>query len=170
MAAEQGAGFALGAAEYLVKPVDRADLLAALSRCGSPPRERRTLVAIDDDPMDLDLLEAVLAPEGWRVVRAGGGEEGVRAVRRERPAVVVLDLLMPDLDGFAVVGQLRADPRVDDIPVIVLTSKDMTRADHVRLAGQISFLAQKGTFPQSELVSLVGRVAGSRRSGVGDAT
>ena len=67
-------------------------------------------MAIDDDPVDLDLLEAVLAPQGWRVVRAAGGEEGVRSCARERPAVVVLDLLMPDVDGFAVVEQLRADP------------------------------------------------------------
>ncbi|MDP9185642.1 MAG: response regulator, partial [Actinomycetota bacterium] len=170
MVDEQGAGFALGAAEYLVKPVDRVGLLAALSRCVSPPRERRTLVAIDDDPVDLDLLEAVLAPEGWRVVRATGGEEGVRAVRRERPDVVVLDLLMPDLDGFAVVEQLRADPIIGDIPVVVLTSREMTRADRERLAGQISFLAQKGTFPQAELVSLVGRVAVSQLSGAEEGT
>jgi signal transduction histidine kinase/CheY-like chemotaxis protein len=167
MTDEQGAGFALGATDYLVKPVDRARLLDALSRCAPPQGERRTLVAIDDDPVDLDLLEAVLAPEGWRVVRATGGEAGVRAVRKERPAVVVLDLLMPDVDGFAVVEQLRADPFVGDVPVVVLTSKEMTAADRERLAGQISFLAQKGTFPQAELVRLVGRVAGSRLPGVG---
>src|SRR4051812_23066965 len=78
MTDEQGAGFALGATDFLVKPVDRTRLLSALSRCVSPPREPRTLVAIDDDPVDLDLLEATLAPKGWRVVRARGGEEGVR--------------------------------------------------------------------------------------------
>ena len=166
MTDEQGAGFALGASDYLVKPVERARLLDALSRCVPPRGERRTLVAIDDDPVDLDLLEAVLAPEGWRVVRATGGEAGVRAVRRERPAVVVLDLLMPEVDGFAVVEQLRADPLVGDVPVVVLTSKEMTGADRQRLAGQISFLAQKGTFAQAELVSLVGRLAGSRRPAV----
>src|ERR1041385_8126757 len=88
-------------------------------------------------PADLDLLEAVLAPQGWTVVRADGGEAGVLAVQRERPAVVVLDLLMPDLDGFAVVEQLRADPLVADVPIIVLTSKDMTREDRERLSGQI---------------------------------
>jgi signal transduction histidine kinase/DNA-binding response OmpR family regulator len=158
---EQGAGFALGADEYLVKPVDRMHLLAALSRCLSPPQAPLTLVAIDDDPTDLDLLEAVLAPKGWTVVRANGGEEGVRAVRRERPAVVLLDLLMPDLDGFAVVEQLRADPLVEHVPIIVLTSKDMTREERERLSGQISFLAQKGAYQQAELVDLVAHVAAS---------
>jgi signal transduction histidine kinase/CheY-like chemotaxis protein len=162
MVDEQGAGFALGAADYLVKPVDRARLLDAMARCATPRPDRRTLVAIDDDPVDLDLLEAVLGSEGWRVVRADGGEEGVRAVRRERPAVVVLDLLMPEVDGFEVVEQLRADPLVGDVPILVLTSKEMTRADHERLAGQISHLAQKGTFPQADLVDLVSRVAASK--------
>jgi CheY-like chemotaxis protein len=116
-------------------------------------------VAIDDDPRDLDLLEAVLAPQGWTVVRANGGEAGVRAVRRERPSVVVLDLLMPDLDGFAVVEQLRADPLVADVPIIVLTSKDMTRAERERLSGQITVLAQKGAHRHAELIELVGHVA-----------
>jgi CheY-like chemotaxis protein len=157
---ERGAGFALGAADYLVKPVDRASLLDALARCVAPRRDRRTLVAIDDDPVDLDLLEAVLTPEGWEVLRAGGGEEGLRMVRRERPAVVVLDLLMPDVDGFDVVERLRADPLVADVPIVVLTSKDMTRADHDRLAGQISYIAQKGSLPRAELVDLVDRLVG----------
>jgi CheY-like chemotaxis protein/anti-sigma regulatory factor (Ser/Thr protein kinase) len=159
---ERGAGFALGAADYLVKPVDRARLLDALARCVAPRRDRRTLVAIDDDPVDLDLLEAVLSPEGWEVLRAGGGEEGLRVVRRVRPAVVVLDLLMPDVDGFDVVERLRADPLVDDVPIVVLTSKDMTRADHDRLAGQISYIAQKGSLPKAELVDLVDRLVGAK--------
>jgi signal transduction histidine kinase/CheY-like chemotaxis protein len=159
MVDEQGAGFALGAADYLVKPVDRSRLLDVLDRCTVAGRARRTVVAIDDDPVDLALLEAVLVPDGWRVVRATGGEEGVRAVRREQPAVVVLDLLMPEVDGFSVVEQLRADPLVDDVPIIVLTSKDMTGTDHDRLAGQISFLARKGALASQELVALVSRVA-----------
>jgi CheY-like chemotaxis protein len=80
-------------------------------------------------------------------------------VRRERPAVVVLDLLMPEVDGFAVVEQIRADSLIDDVPIIVLTSKDMTRTDHERLAGQISYLARKGATATAELVDLVARVA-----------
>jgi CheY-like chemotaxis protein len=166
---EQGAGFALGAAEYLVKPVDRTRLLEALARSVAPRREPRTVVAIDDEPLQLDLVEAVLAPEGWSVIRATGGEEGVRLVRRERPAVVLLDLLMPGVDGFAVVEQLRADPLVKDVPIVVLTSKQMTRADHERLAGRISFLAEKGTFAQAELVDLIRRLADARETPSGEA-
>jgi signal transduction histidine kinase/CheY-like chemotaxis protein len=152
----RGAGFALGAAEYLVKPVGHDELLAALARC--VPRARRgTIVAIDDDPRDLELADAVLGPHGWSVLRATGGDEGVELVRRERPAVVLLDLMMPGTDGFAVVERLRSDPEVADVPIIVLTAKDMTRADRDRLDGRISLLVQKGTFRQAELVELVER-------------
>jgi CheY-like chemotaxis protein len=170
MVDEQGAGFALGVDEYLVKPVARPQLLDALSRCIPGSRAGRTVVAIDDDAIDLDLLEAVLAPEGWVVVRATGGEEGVRAVRRERPAVVVLDLLMPGVDGFAVVDQLRADPLVGDVPIVVLTSKDVTRADQERLNGRITALARKGACGHAELVDLIGRVAAPRGAAEGQAT
>jgi CheY-like chemotaxis protein len=159
---ERGAGFALGADGYLVKPVGRDELLEALGCCAAPPRNGRTVVVIDDDPLDLDLVEAVLAPEGWSVVRATGGEEGVRLVRRERPAVVLLDLLMPEVDGFEVVERLRVDPLVADVPIVVLTSKEMTPADQERLTGRISFLAQKGTFRHGELIDLVGRLADAR--------
>jgi len=156
---ERGTGFSIGAAEYLVKPIDRQALLDALGRCVSPPANKRTVVVIDDDPLDLDLVEASLAPAGWSVLAASGGEDGVELVRRERPSVVLLDLLMRDVDGFEVVERLRADPSVADVPIIVLTSKEMTTEDHERLAGQISFLARKGTFRPAELVDLVGQVA-----------
>jgi CheY-like chemotaxis protein len=167
---ERGAGFALGASGYLVKPVGRDELLEALGRCVTPPADERTVVVIDDDPLDLDLVEAVLAPEGWLVVRAAGGEEGVRLVRSERPAVVLLDLLMPEVDGFEVVERLRADPLVADVPIVVLTSTEMTPVDQERLAGRISFLAQKGTVGHGELVELVGRLAGTRTAPLEETT
>ena len=161
---ERGKGFALGAAEYLVKPVGRSQILDALAHCLPQADGDRTVVVIDDDPVDLDLVEAVLVPEGYAVVRAMGGEEGVRVVRRERPSLVIVDLLMPGVDGFEVVEQLRADPLTADVPIVVLTSKDMTRADQDRLAGQISHLAQKGVYGRSELVDLVARMTRTRGS------
>jgi signal transduction histidine kinase/DNA-binding response OmpR family regulator len=157
---ERGAGFALGAAEYLVKPVDRGRLLGALARCVEPPGDGRTVVLIDDDPRDLDLIEAMLEPLGWTVLRADGGEQGVELVRREHPAAVLVDLLMPGVDGFEVVERLNADPALADVPIVVLTAKDLTADDHARLRGRISHLAQKGTFNQMELADVVARVSG----------
>ena len=162
---ERGAGFALGAADYLVKPVEHEELLRAVTRCVTPPGDGRTVVAIDDEPVDLDLIEAALAPQGWSVVRAEGGEAGVEAVRRERPAVVLLDLLMPGVDGFEVVERVRADPDVAGVPIVVFTSKDMTAADHERLSGRISLLAQKGTFRQDQLANVVRRLGAARPGG-----
>ena len=119
---------------------------------------RRTVVVIDDDPLDLDLVEALLAPEGYTVARAASGEEGVRLVRHEHPLVVLLDLRMPDMDGFEVAERLRADPATAGVPIIVLTHVEMTRAERDRLAGRVSHLAQKGHLDRAELVDLVARL------------
>ena len=164
---ERGAGFALGAAEYLVKPVDRDELLGALAQWTDQPGDGRTVVAIDDDPRDLELVEAALGPQGWSVLRAPSGEEGVELVAPRAAGVVLLDLLMPGVDGFEVVDRLRADPDLTDVPIVVLTSKDMTPAERARLNGQISFLARKGTFREAELAGLVGRLSAAPASGWG---
>jgi CheY-like chemotaxis protein len=159
---DRGKGFALGAADYLVKPVSREELLQALARCVPHGATRRTVLMIDDDPVDRRLVEAVLEPEGYHVLSAEGGEEGVEMARRELPAVVLLDLLMPGMDGFEVVERLRGDQATVDVPIVVLTAKEMAPADHERLAGRISFLAQKGAFGGAELIGLVGRLARAR--------
>jgi DNA-binding response OmpR family regulator len=153
---EHGAGFALGAAEYLVKPVSQDALLDAMQRC-APVKPGGTVVAIDDDPAALDLVEAALVPAGWSVVRASGGQDGVDAVRRSRPDVVILDLLMPGLDGFAVVERLRSDPELADVPIIVMTAKDLSRIDRARLEGNVNHLAAKGALRHDELAALVER-------------
>jgi signal transduction histidine kinase/CheY-like chemotaxis protein len=160
---EKGRGFALGAAEYLVKPVQREQVVDAIERHAPARSERQTVVVIDDDPIDLDLVEAVLVPEGYKVVRARGGEEGVAIVGREHPALVLLDLLMPGVDGFDVVHRLRADPATASVPIVVLTAKEMTSLDRDRLAGQIDYLAQKGAFGREQLVDLVGHVCNVHR-------
>jgi signal transduction histidine kinase/DNA-binding response OmpR family regulator len=139
---QRGRGFALGAAEYLVKPVSREDVLGALTRVRVLSHPRRTLLAIDDDPVVLELVKAMLEPEGWTVLSATDGETGTSLVRSRRPSVVLLDLLMPGMDGFEVVEALRGDPATSAIPIVVLTSKSMTRADKDRLRGRISYVAQ----------------------------
>jgi signal transduction histidine kinase/DNA-binding response OmpR family regulator len=154
---ERGKGFALGAADYLVKPVAREQVLAALERCVTVADERRKVLVIDDDPRAVEFIGAVLEHEGYTVVRAPGGAEGVAMARSVGPSLVLLDLLMPELDGFEVVERLRADPETADIPIVILTAKTMTAADKRRLNGQISYLARKGEFDRTALVDLVGR-------------
>jgi signal transduction histidine kinase/CheY-like chemotaxis protein len=153
---EHGAGFALGAAEYLVKPVSQQELLRALLRW-APVDPRRTVVAIDDDETALALADAALTPAGWSVLTASGGEAGIELVRRASPDIVLLDLLMPGLDGFAVAEHLRADPELAEIPIIVMTAKDLSRADRERLRGSVEHLVPKGSLPHAELARLVER-------------
>jgi signal transduction histidine kinase/DNA-binding response OmpR family regulator len=156
---ERGKGFALGAADYLVKPVGREDVVSAVSRVTTLPGRARIVVAIDDDPFAVELVRAVLEPEGWTVLGATTGEAGVALVRDREPAVVLLDLLMPGMDGFAVVDELRRESSTHDVPVVILTSKTMTADEKSRLAGRISYFASKADFDSSSLVELVSRVA-----------
>jgi CheY-like chemotaxis protein len=155
---ERGKGFSLGAADYLVKPVQRDALLNTLRRVTFPAGARNgrcKVLAIDDDPLALELIEAVLSPEGYEVLKATGGQDGVGIARREQPALVILDLLMPEVDGFWVVEQLRADPETVAIPIVILTSRSMDPTERDRLNGKISHLAHKGAFNRAEFVDLV---------------
>jgi signal transduction histidine kinase/DNA-binding response OmpR family regulator len=153
---ERGKGFALGADEYLVKPVSREDVLSALGRVQALP-ERGTLLAIDDEPSAVALLKAVLQPAGWTVVTATDGATGIAAARSLLPTAILLDLLMPGIDGFEVVEALRADPKTSAIPIVVLTAKALSGAEKHRLRGQISYVARKGDFNPALLVDLVRR-------------
>jgi CheY-like chemotaxis protein len=155
---ERGKGFALGAADYLVKPIGREQLLEALARWTTS----RTVLVIEDDERDRRLVQATLEPEGYVVLTAADGEQGIELARRREPAVVLLDLLMPGTDGFAVVERLRADPATAEVPIVVLTAKQMSRAEREKLAGRISFLARKGEFGHAELIALVSRLAHAR--------
>ncbi len=157
MQSEFGAGSTFGVAIPVAHAEGQPDRTpAVIATAGSGGR---TVVVIDDDPLDLALVEAVLAPESFTVIRAASGMEGVELVRRRRPGVVLLDLIMPDMDGFAVVEMLRAEPATADVPIIVLTHKELTRADRDRLGDRISHLAQKGALDRAQLVTLVAGLA-----------
>jgi len=152
---ERGRGFALGATEYLVKPVGKEQLLAALYRAAAMPEQKHTVVAIDDDPLAIELVRASLEPEGWTVLGAMTGQEGLALVRERQPSAVLLDLLMPGMDGFEVVEALRADPQTKSVPVVILTSMSMTHQDKERLQGRITYVARKTEFDLSGLAGLL---------------
>jgi CheY-like chemotaxis protein len=155
MVDERGRGLALGAADYLVKPIARGDLLGALSRVTGA--SQATVLTIDDDPTALELAHAVLEPAGYIVLTARTGGKGVALARSAQPDVILLDLVMPEVDGFAVVEQLRADLRTSSIPIVVLTSKTLTTEDERRLRGRIASLARKGELDRRALLDLLER-------------
>jgi CheY-like chemotaxis protein len=141
-----------------VKPVSRDDVLSALARVRALP-DRGTLLAIDDDPMSVELVRAVLQPAGWTVVSATDGASGIVLARTRKPTAILLDLLMPGIDGLTVVEVLRADPETAKIPIVVLTAKALSPEEKERLKGRISYVADKGDFDQALLVDLVRRAA-----------
>jgi len=152
---ERSRGFAVGAAEYLVKPVGKEQLRAALYRAAAMPERTHTVVAIDDDPLAIELVRANLETEGWTVLGAATGQEGLELIRERQPSAVLLDLLMPGMDGFEVIEALRAEPGTKTIPVVILTSKSMTRQDKERLQGRITYVARKTEFDLSGLAGLL---------------
>jgi signal transduction histidine kinase/DNA-binding response OmpR family regulator len=161
---ERGKGLALGAADYLVKPVNRGDLLATLhpiaaARVGNGSCK---VLAVDDDPMALKLIETVLGDEGFPVVTARSGAEGIQAARAERPALIILDLLMPETDGFRVIDELRADPSTEEIPIVILTAKSITAEERERLNATVVHLAAKATFSPAQLIEMVRRFCADR--------
>jgi signal transduction histidine kinase/CheY-like chemotaxis protein len=160
---ERGRGFALGATEYLVKPVGKEQLLAALYRAAAMPERKHTVVAIDDDPLAIELVRASLESEGWTVLGAATGQEGLTLIRERQPSAVLLDLLMPGMDGFEVVEALRADPDTKSVPVVILTSKSMTQQDKERLQGRITYVARKTEFDLSGLAGLLRWASTSRQ-------
>ena len=119
-------GYRLGAADYLLKPFERDDLLAALHRVA--PSCRRLLV-VDDDPHVADLVRQSLEDEPYQIDAAGDGVAALEAIAQRRPDVILLDLLMPRMDGFEVIASLQQDAERRDIPVIVLTAKILTRQE-----------------------------------------
>jgi len=155
---ERGKGFALGATDYLVKPVNRQELMQTLQRLNLLERrsgEAVAILAIDDDPMAVELVEVILSGEGFQVLKASGGEEGIAVARRNMPALIILDLLMPEVDGFTVVERLRGDPTTAAIPIVILTSKSLTLEEKERLSGEITHLAHKGEFSRQAFLEMV---------------
>lgn len=153
---ERGRGFSLGAAEYLVKPFTEEELLEAIRRVDGRPGPLKVLV-IDDSEADRQLIRRVLERlGGYQVLEASGGSEGTALARQERPDLVILDLMMPEMDGFMVVEALKGDPATRSIPIIVLTAKSLTEEDRQRLNGRIDALLQKvGVDPDALLAEVV---------------
>jgi signal transduction histidine kinase/CheY-like chemotaxis protein len=135
-------GFALGAFEHLVKPVSGPAILDALRRAGILGGEQ--ILVADDDPDIRALLERELSSAGFGVRTARDGAETLEQLSRQRPAAVVLDLLMPEPDGFEVLYRIRDDPSLRHLPVVVLTGKELSKDDYARLNGSAQRILRKG--------------------------
>jgi signal transduction histidine kinase/DNA-binding response OmpR family regulator len=142
---EPETGFALGASDYLVKPIDKQALLAVLRKHVSlPPKSGARVLVVDDDTETRYLLSGMLEAEGYTTLLASSGREALDMLSRVSPSAILLDLLMPEMDGFEVLRRIREDRISRDIPVFILTAKDLTEQDLSNLAGQTRALFLKG--------------------------
>ena len=144
-------GFALGAADYITKPLEREVLMRVVGRHVRGNGKAQVLV-VDDDPKTRDMLRRTLQKAGWTVAEAATGSEAIAALERAKPALVLLDLMMPGMDGFEVLERLHGDETWRDVPVIIVTAKDLTREDIDRLNGRVIKVLQKGTYQRRDLV------------------
>ena len=147
-------GFTLGAAEYATKPVDRQRLSQILKKyaCANPPCP---VLLVEDDPATRALTRHMLKKEGWRVSEAENGRVALECMKRERPSLIVLDLMMPEMDGFEFADAIRAHPEWRTIPIVVLTAKDLSAGERQRLSVSIETILHKAGDSREALLDQV---------------
>jgi signal transduction histidine kinase/DNA-binding response OmpR family regulator len=147
-------GITLGASEYIAKPIDRAKLASILSRYRSL-RSNAPVLVVEDDPNSRQMLRRMLEREGWGVREAVDGREALQAIQEEAPRLILLDLMMPEIDGFEVLAHLKQHDTWSNIPIIVITAKDLTNDDRIRLTGRVERIIQKGAYQRGDLLAEV---------------
>jgi GAF domain-containing protein/CheY-like chemotaxis protein len=152
-------GFKLGAADYLLKPLDPVVVYDALRRVINKSKHtRKYVIVVDDDPHVVDMLRQTLPEEEFELESAEDGEAGIQAIENRNPDVILLDLMMPKLDGFGVIERLRADPVLQNIPIIVISAKDLTQDESSRLTESVAFVMKKQGFDSQRLVNEIRNV------------
>ena len=142
-------GFSLGVHDYVVKPFDRDALIGALGRIDTG--EVKDVLVVDDEAVACDLICEILDDGGYTTRRAHNGREALDRIREQKPDAMFLDLMMPEMDGFAVIEALRGTDAAS-IPIIVVTAKDLTQEEEQYLAAHVNRVVQKGTLDPDDLV------------------
>jgi CheY-like chemotaxis protein len=135
-------GFAMGASDFATKPVDRARLSQILKKytCPHPPCP---VLLVEDDVVTREVTRSILEREGWAVTEAANGRLGLESMEKARPRLILLDLMMPEMDGFEFVDRVREKVEWAQIPIVVLTAYDLTNEDRRRLNGYVETIIQK---------------------------
>jgi len=154
-------GYALGAAEYLLKPIERSRLSSVLARYRNG-LEPHALV-VEDEPGTRTLLSQTLTKDGWRVTPAENGRVALAVLSEQRPTIILLDLVMPVLDGFEFLLEFRRHEEWRGIPIVVITSLDLSAEELKLLNGGVEGIVQKGASPLAELCRDIRQLVGSYR-------
>jgi CheY-like chemotaxis protein len=152
-------GFRLGAAAYLLKPLDPVAVRDALRRVTiQDGRQQKRVLVVDDDPHVADMLRQFLPESGFSLDSALDGVAGLQAIEANRPDVVLLDIVMPRLDGFGVIESLRANPETRNLPIIVISAKELTETESARLKETVASVMKKQGFQGEKLLQEINNV------------
>jgi len=166
--ADRNKGFALGAAAVMQKPISRQELCESLVQIGLFPLSHgQTLkvLVVDDDPKAVELIAARIKDLASTVLRAYGGREAIEVARQEAPDLIVLDLMMPEVNGFDVVDALHEHPDTAHIPIVVVTAKGITAVDREKLNGFVTTIMEKGEFDHARFTAEIRRAMSGRPVG-----
>ncbi|MDE2599574.1 MAG: response regulator [Rhodocyclaceae bacterium] len=159
--ADHNRGVSLGASAILQKPVSAQALHAALSNLGVGKNRAANVLVVDDDPQSVEIIAGHLKVAGCSTLRAYGGKEGVAAAMAQQPELIILDLTMPGMSGFEVVEALKSDERTARIPILIVTGKQVSRAERETLNGRVMEIVEKSDFNHGRFISEVRRVLGT---------
>lgn len=151
MTNDKNLGYALGASEFLTKPVRREQLIDILDKY-IPDQGNSDILVIEDDAITGEMMTKLLVKAGYAATRAGNGRIALECVAKCMPQLILLDLMMPEMDGFQFVMELRKNEAWRDIPIIVVTAKTVTAEDRMRLNGYVKKIVQKGLFNHESLL------------------
>lgn len=156
---EQRRGMALGAAGYLVKPIERERLHNLVQKFRSSALPTRVLL-VDDDPLQRERVGSWLEGQQWAITEAANGRDALARINEAKPDLILLDLMMPEMDGFQLVAALQQNAEWRDIPVIVVTAHDLDSAERERLNSGVQTVLVKESFRPSDLVARIRRLVG----------
>jgi CheY-like chemotaxis protein len=162
---QKNVGFALGATDYLIKPIGKSELLAAMHKHLPPQAEDDSVVLlVDDDPRTLELLEDTLGSAGYETQGVQSGARALEVLSSKIVNAVLLDLLMPGMDGFQVIGHIRQQPTLRELPIFVMTAKTLSEREIAILRRETQAFFPKGGPWQQQLISEINRVIQGKRA------
>ena len=160
---EKSMAFALGAADFLVKPINRKRLSSVVrkvlrEKSGGKRGAHRVLIA-DDDQTTRSMMRRILENDAWEVIEAANGKEALELMENATPVLIVMDLKMPEMDGFALIHAIRARDEWKSLPIVVITAMDIGLEDGQRLRRQVQRVVQKGAVNNDDLMVEIRYVA-----------
>ncbi len=156
MTDEKPLGYSLGASDFLTKPVEREQLVSVIDKY-LQLSESQTVLVVEDDVMTSEMMAKLLGKDGYSVATAGNGRLALEKLAREKPGLILLDLMMPEMDGYQFLTELRKREEWSSIPVVVVTAKSIAAEESMRLQGYVKEVLQKGSFGPKQLLAEVRR-------------